>query len=45
MLILLLNAWNIDGNVANRADPDQTAPKEQSDQDLHCLVHHVCPNT
>ena len=23
---------------ANNADPDQTAPKEQSDQDLHCLL-------
>ena len=22
---------------ANSADPDQTAPKEQSDQGLHCL--------
>ena len=22
---------------ANNADPDQTAPKEQSDQSLHCL--------
>ena len=24
-------------NTANIADPDQTAPKEQSDQGLHCL--------
>ena len=22
---------------ANNVDPDQTAPKEQSDQSLHCL--------
>ena len=22
---------------ANTVDPDQTAPQEQSDQDLHCL--------
>ena len=25
---------------ANIADPDQTAPKEQSDQGLHCLPLH-----
>ena len=25
---------------ANSADPDQTAPKEQSDQGLHCLPFH-----
>ena len=25
---------------ANNADPDQTAPKEQSDQGLHCLPFH-----
>ena len=24
--------------AANSADPDQTAPKEQSDQGLHCLI-------
>ena len=30
--------------MANSADPDQTAPQEQSDQDLHCLLMHVCPN-
>ena len=24
--------------LANGADPDQTAPKEQSDQGLHCLL-------
>ena len=24
----------------NSADPDQTAPKEQSDQGLHCLPFH-----
>ena len=27
---------------ANSADPDQTAPKEQSDQGLHCLTVHYC---
>ena len=31
--------------MANSADPDQTAPKEQSDQDLHCLLEDFCPNT
>ena len=25
---------------ANRADPDQTAPLEQSDQGLQCLLFH-----
>ena len=25
---------------ANSADPDQTAPKEQPDQGLHCLPFH-----
>ena len=25
---------------ANSVDPDQTAPKEQSDQGLHCLQFH-----
>ena len=30
--------------MANSVDPDQTAPKEQSDQDLHCLLRHICPN-
>ena len=24
--------------LANNADPDQTAPKEQSDLSLHCLL-------
>ena len=24
--------------MENRVDPDQTAPKEQSDLDLHCLL-------
>ena len=34
---------DIDG-VANIVDPDQTAPKEQSDQGLHCLLRPVCLN-
>ena len=25
-------------DTANSVDPDQTAPQEQSDQDLHCLL-------
>ena len=29
--------------MANRVDPDQTAP--QSDLDLHCLPRHICPKT
>ena len=30
--------------MANSVDPDQTAPEEQSDQNLHCLLRHTCPN-
>ena len=30
--------------MAYRADPDQTAPKEQSDQGLHCLLKYICPH-
>ena len=30
--------------LANSADPDQTAPKEQSDQGLHCLHRNVYGN-
>ena len=29
---------------ANSADPDQTAPKEQSDLGLHCLLSISCPD-
>ena len=35
---------NADG-IANDADPDQTAPQEQSDLGLHCLLSPICPNT
>ena len=28
----------------NSADPDLTAPEEQSDQDLHCLHRHIYQN-
>ena len=31
--------------MVNSADPDQTAPLEQSDQGLHCLLKPICPNT
>ena len=31
--------------IADSVDPDQTAPKEQSDLGLHCLPRPVCPNT
>ena len=27
--------------LANSAGPDQTAPKEQSDLGLHCLLYHL----
>ena len=36
-------AKDADG-IQNREDPDQTAPKEQSDLDLHCLLGPICPN-
>ena len=29
--------------TANSGDPDQTALKEQSDLDLHCLLRPACP--
>ena len=28
--------------MANSVDPDQTAPKEQSDLGLHCLLRLLC---
>ena len=31
--------------MANSVDPDQTAPKEQVDQGLYCLLNPLCPNT
>ena len=32
--------------LTNSVDPDQTAPKEQSDQGLHCLpyMQYICPH-
>ena len=30
--------------MANSVDTDQIAPKEQSDQCLHCLIRPVCLN-
>ena len=33
------------GQIANSEGPDQTAPQEQSDQGLHCLLRYACPNT
>ena len=36
---------NITDILANIADPDQTAPNEQSDLGIHCLLlEHLCPN-
>ena len=31
--------------MLNSVDSDQTAPKEQFDQGLHCLHTHISPNT
>ena len=30
--------------MTNCAEPNQTAPKEQSDLGLHCLLGIFCPN-
>ena len=30
--------------MANGVDADQTAPYEQSDQNIHCLLRRTCPN-
>ena len=30
--------------LANSINPDQTAPKEQSDQGLYYLLTHLCVN-
>ena len=30
--------------MANSVDPDQTAPEEQSDLGLHCLLNDICPS-
>ena len=30
------------GIEANSVGPDQTAPQEQSDQGLHCLLKYFC---
>ena len=31
--------------MENSVDSDQSAPYQQSDLGLHCLLKHVCPNT
>ena len=31
--------------LADIVDPDQTAPKEQSDLGLHCVLRYFCPDT
>ena len=37
-------ALSADSRKANSEDPDQTAPKEQSDLGLHCLLICCRPN-
>ena len=39
------NAPKDPDGMANSVDPDQTAPKEQSDLVLHFLLRPICPNT
>ena len=31
--------------LANSVDPDQSAPQEQSDLDLQCLLRYISPDT
>ena len=38
MILMTGDCQEAAGLMANSADPDQTAPKEQSDQGLHCLL-------
>ena len=35
--------FKIDGRIINSADPDQIAPKKQSDLNLHYLLRYFCP--
>ena len=37
-------SYNYKCEIANSIDPDQTAPKEQSDVGLHSLLRHFCSN-
>ena len=41
---MVMHPKDADGMV-NSVDPDQTAPQEQSDQGLHCLLRPICLNT
>ena len=36
-----MNLLKFSGTMANSADPDQTAPKEQSDLGLQCFAHAI----
>ena len=40
VVVLPCFVLKITHRIANSADPDQTAPKEQSDHNLHCLFRH-----
>ena len=45
IILLLLAVWQgISWRMTNSAEPNQTAPKEQSDLGLHCLLSIFCPN-
>ena len=44
MFIMDSSSLSIRNRMANCADPNQTAPKEQSDQGLHCLFRQFCPS-
>ena len=41
---VVMHPKDADG-MANIVDPDQTAPSEQSDLGLHCLLGPIVPNT
>ena len=36
--------FKTEGGMTNSKDPDQTAPTDQSDLCLHCLLRHVSLN-
>ena len=43
--IKCINGSKYEDGVANCVDPDQTAPREQSDLSLHCLLRLTCLST
>ena len=44
LVLLAVISPNDADRMVNSVDSDQTAPEEQSDLGLHCLLNHICPN-